>query len=377
MSIEPIKPYSLSEGTSPSSFVERIETLAFTFFCKGKLSLFDASTTSNQCHLTALCIGELYHRYKTSSSLEALNNQERKFIVLSFFTSSTFLKNKKLLVERIIHGKSEKKQCNLFVNAQASIEKAREEVTEALYRRFIPSTSTHDELFFELSILAKRVLNSQSQVYPKFSGVILMIHELLQIKLPLLFKVKTCCEKGIHINTYIAQEIEKPIRLLDSPTSSQLQDVPFIVVEGTSLTYQKVSSFIIARAQCPQGFFSMTKAHASSALSCVMCRPCNEEHLTFPSIEGIKASDVLLAAAADFTTNMQHEVIPLFSSEFPKLNALFQIYLQKAHELQVSTEKPCALFIEHVYPQSGTYALTQKRLLDMRPENLLKTMEGV
>jgi hypothetical protein len=379
-------------------FYNLVSQQALKLFSSGHLVFFDAMTHNNQCHLLALRITELYQKHKNFSNLTI---EEKQFITSSFLITSCFNRNKKLmrdLFAKEIKDPQELKQLNAFLNETEVINFSRQQAVQSTYNyviNLINRLQVKDQslILKELSFIANekdQVLEGKQQfsffTFPKFSGVVLLIEQLKQTSqpIPIIFKMKIQCPEGNHTKLFISQGKDPFFNEWKGEEVKSFEELPVIVVEGFASPLEQPQKYFENREKCPSGFFSSVKKHENKKNTCSACQEsqdneCSSLKTQKESFDKIKhlGCKILLAEGADFTRIIQKNFVDKYfcenpESPCPNLQKLFQEHQQIAIENGLSSDNGKTFVIEHVFADLGKYALSSKRLLDTRPEILLR-----
>lgn len=344
-------------------FLESIAKKAIQLFESGQLVYFDAVTSNNQCQLVALRIASLYQTNVRG------NLKDQRFLVLCFLLCTCFNRNKKLLSDLLIPENGERKKAlNQFLNSKELHLAAKQSLVLNIHEFIIDSLirlNGHEDsaVLKELARMAEeRDLVNGLITYPKFAGVLVMARLAEEARISLVQKVKMQCPKGVHTACIAG--------------SSDTQ-APVIVIEGFAST-EYPNRYLEARRECPEGLFGTSDAKKKHANGCAACTPCAENCLDFARSQHTSMSPVMIlkAAGADFTLHIQPELCDKYflkeNTKYPELCKLFHEHLKMAQTMGLSLQSGKHFVVEHCYPDIGLYTLEGKRLLDTKPEELMK-----
>jgi hypothetical protein len=352
-------------------------------FEEGNLHLLDGIIGDNQCHLNALHIVELAQSHSQGALDlrvwldDGTMNPVMKFLALNLFHNSVSKQKKVVLRDRIL---TSKKTILPFLENPIIREKSRKELS-LLTMQWIKDACDQLKktlpLAHELSTLTQNLTRDENDlfVFPKFAGIELFLNLLQRAQIPLIFKVKTLTAQGTWHNVFgVAQDgTIVPAQLGDHP------DVPVIVAEGITLAsgamhntlpLESFRDFIEVRKACPQNLFHSGKQqqHAS-------CKACADDGalLRHPLL-GMQAARVLRAISASFMEALQPWASELMST-CKLLQASCNEHLVHAKSMGLCTEHPHTFFIEHMLPSMHNAAVMSKRLLDQKPEEVMKALQ--
>lgn len=349
------------------AFKQPLETGAVTLFQRGRLYLFDPMA-GDQCHLTAYRTVQLYrHCFK--------NPEDRRLLCSSLLINSCFNREKKHIA--VVAGVENEKGCACFLTSKKVAKIAKQVVAQDI-RAYI----RHELARFPSEALLQEVQETLDGCsYPKFAGVKLLMKQLSADPVPVVLKIKVLCPSGNHLVNFVVYRPEETFRLPTANDGQKLQDEPVLVVEGLSVLNRPVKEVMSNRPSCCHSLIqhSSIKPHPVDK-ECYYCRSGNKEGLqtvldVSKAITGLNLQQLLFAAGAAFTNEVQPEGREKIMKS--PLKEAFEVSLAfaKGRGISISSQKSICM-VEHVYPDLGVRALSQQRLLDTTPSEVMQRERG-
>ena len=313
-------------------------------------------------------MAEIYTRFKEDP--EKLTGEDKRFLILCFLVSNVFRQSVEQMIDVLrLSNKKEKGRLKNFVSlcSRKALTKLHKSMHQFTRENLVLAKGVGKEISTELHTLHESPHLGKSRRgflrFPKFAGVILLLDRMKEQNFSFVFKIRVLCGKGFH---------SLPISRVGCDKN---EDQAVLVVEGVALNNgPSFEQYKVIRDVQP-GFFGNGKA--SPYPPCPDGKGCSIAQNHQKQFGELSAEQLLLAAGADFSSQLQLEDVQRFFSQkgestLPHLAELFDDRLKQALKLKVSVKSPQLFVVEHVIPDTGKAALTDSRLLDTPPEKLIE-----
>lgn len=358
--------------------------------------LIDPAAFNNQCHMYALFAYEAKKKYKSKTMEDKLaQNQENRFLHLSFLLSYAFIKDSNVMVnslkkELLSHDESKhlfddeksKTSFTAFVKdssavlrkaARKSLNEVFKELTQEALRQFQETSPLNRELY-QLSLEdlelpadggGKNAPSLLLYTLPKLVGIAYLIQQ----NVSYVIKTKVITEEGTESLMYKG-----------GPEASA--DDPVLVFEGISSEILGMSACMPLAHRCNSYYGRNSSGdNRHKTETCLFCnvKPIETKAFDERIQNALKNPENLFyALAADFMQHNQKKFLDReeeYAKKFPLVVNLFKQAQPNVDLLGLSIEKPLALTIDHVHVDSAENAFSANLRMNHSPEQFM-TMRG-